>query len=204
MAVNILEMMRGCYGWPPSPLYDISSIKKDIGDLLPIEVTEAIIALHKQEGETYFAYLQRLALNPLARVVKLCDLTNNTSDMDLAKNQGSAKQAYVYNIAANYMQFRIDNPKEDISVEEFVRCTNLCSEANFQKINEIADSKDSLDEKGQEIRALKKRPAVHFPHLQAALRGVVSAKDILFKKDEQTYAHPRREEDAPLYSRSNV
>lgn len=181
---------------------NIDSIRKDLEGLLPEPVIKAVEALHKKEGEGYFKYLQRVAGNRLASVVKICDLNNNSSDMDLEKNKGSAKQAYVYTIAANYMKFRLENPKDDISVEDFVRRTGLCSDEVFKEIDEIAESKDTIDENGKIIKADKKLAATKFRHLKVALTGVVSAKDIL--EDSPDNANPRREEDPSLHPRPDV
>ncbi len=40
-------------------------------------VIEAVVALTKQEKESYEVYLERVAANPLAKVVKLADLKHN-------------------------------------------------------------------------------------------------------------------------------
>jgi len=181
---------------------DIDSIRDDLEGLLPEPVIKAVEALHKKEGEAYFDYLQRVACNRLAAVVKICDLNNNSSDMDLEKNKGSAKQAYVYTIAANYMKFRLENPKNDISVEDFVRRTELCSDEVFKEIDGIAESKDKIDENGKVIKAAKKVAAAKFLHLKLALTGVVSAKDIL--EDKPDNAHSRGKENPPLHPRPDV
>lgn len=50
-------------------------------DLRPVfgdEITDAVVALTRNDGEEYFAYIQRVKQNPLAVRVKLADLKHNT------------------------------------------------------------------------------------------------------------------------------
>jgi (p)ppGpp synthase/HD superfamily hydrolase len=44
---------------------------------LPVEVVEAVIALTRPPAETYEQYIERVALNDIAREVKLANLANN-------------------------------------------------------------------------------------------------------------------------------
>lgn len=48
----------------------------------PVEVTDAVFALTKTKGEGRLAAARRAAANPIARVVKLADVTDN---MDLSR-----------------------------------------------------------------------------------------------------------------------
>ena len=45
------------------------------------EIVEAVVALSKQEGETYKRFVRRAAENPLARMVKVADIEDNMSDL---------------------------------------------------------------------------------------------------------------------------
>jgi len=45
--------------------------------IYPQEVQDAIRTITRQEGEAYEAYIERVAQNPLARLVKLADLRLN-------------------------------------------------------------------------------------------------------------------------------
>lgn len=50
-------------------------------DLRPVfgdEITDAVVALTRNDGEEYFAYIRRVKQNPLAIRVKLADLKHNT------------------------------------------------------------------------------------------------------------------------------
>ncbi len=50
----------------------------------PESVVVAVEALTKRAGEDYLAFIDRLAADPLARVVKLADLADNLDDGRLA------------------------------------------------------------------------------------------------------------------------
>jgi len=50
-----------------------TSIAKKFGD----EIADAVYALSRGEEEAYEAFIDRCAANPIARVVKLADLTDN-------------------------------------------------------------------------------------------------------------------------------
>lgn len=193
---------------------NIESIREDLEGLVPEGVIDAVAALHKKEGENYFDYLKRVANNPLAAVVKLCDLKNNSEDMDLENNIGSSKQAIVYNIASNYMKFRLENPDLEMSVENYVEDYTGLTAEEFERINIIAESKDKIilgqDEESNpiivaDIKAAKKRPASDFSSLQAALIRVKlpSAKDV-FKEVDSFNAHSRGKENPPLHPRPDV
>ena len=50
-------------------------------DLLPVfgeEITEAVLAMSRRDGEDYFDFIRRAKQNPLARKVKIADLTHNS------------------------------------------------------------------------------------------------------------------------------
>ena len=44
----------------------------------PKEVTEALALMTHEKGTDYFEYVKRLAVNPIARMVKLSDLKHNS------------------------------------------------------------------------------------------------------------------------------
>ena len=62
---------------------------------MPEVVVEAVVALTKQPGETYDAFIDRVKTNPLAVRVKMADIGDNmnldrlekVTDEDLARNQ---------------------------------------------------------------------------------------------------------------------
>ncbi|NBA95572.1 GTP pyrophosphokinase [Pseudomonas sp. R5(2019)] len=70
----------------------------------PLKVLAALQALSKRPGESYEAFVERLADDPLARVVKLADLADN-SDLSRIAMPGPddlARQAK-YRQAADYL-----------------------------------------------------------------------------------------------------
>lgn len=157
-------------------------LENDLKGLLPDDVIEAVKCLHKKEGETYFQYLERNAANPIAALVKLCDISHNSSD---AGKKPTAKQAFVYTISANYVEYKLNHQNEHISVAEFVKRNNICSEEEFKKISEMAESD------------AKRRPASEFPDLLKALRNLTPVSEIFNKSKD--HANPRREESFTLH-----
>ena len=55
---------------------------EDLEEIFPREVTDAVALMTHPEGMPYLDYVRRLSKNPLAREVKLADLTHN---MDLSR-----------------------------------------------------------------------------------------------------------------------
>jgi (p)ppGpp synthase/HD superfamily hydrolase len=65
-------------------------------DNFPSPVAMAVLALTRKSPERYFDYIRRLAKNPIAKIVKLADLSDN---MDLTRGvfegQASLMERYV-------------------------------------------------------------------------------------------------------------
>lgn len=160
------------------------NVSEDLeGLLLRREVIDAIDALHKKDGETYFSYLERCASNKLACLVKLADIAHNSSDMGDAP---SAKQAFVYPISAGYVEWRLKNPRKGISVRDYVLQKNICLPEQFEEINRISETNE------------KKKKATEFPLLQSVKDSLVSVNDLIQRV--MTDANPRREEKAPVFT----
>lgn len=160
----------------------------DLEGLLPDPTIEAIKCLHKKNNESYFEYLERCADNPLAATVKLCDIYHNSLD---AGRDPAFKQAYVYPIAAAYVQYRLEHKNEKISVSEFVKrndisANGLSGEMLLEKIQEIADN--PVD---------KKKKASAFRDTLGVLKNLGTISNV-FDKEIINNAHPRRKEDASL------
>lgn len=159
-------------------------VSKDLeGLLLRREIIDAINALHKKDGETYFSYLERCASNKLACLVKLADIAHNSSDMG---DDPSAKQAFVYPISAGYVEWRLKNPGECLSVRDYVLQEKICSFEQFEEIYAINESDG------------KKKKATEFPLLQSVKDSLLSVRDLIQRV--MTDAHPRREENAPVFT----
>ncbi len=119
------------------------NLETDLDGLLPDEVIDAIKCLHKKDDDTYFEYIERIADNPLAATVKLCDLYHNSLD----DTTPSIKQTYTYPIAAAYLEYRLKNPPEKLTVMDFVAQNRVCSIKQFRDIIEATDiyRKDPLE-----------------------------------------------------------
>ena len=168
-------------------------MEKDLSGLLPAEVIEAVRCLHKKDGEAYFEYLERCTNNRLAAVVKLCDIYHNSSDMG---NVPNAKQAFVYPLSANYVEYRLRHPDEVLSVAAYCAQEKICDPAEFAEIHSIAESGENKSAKDSQ-NAAKKRPASDFPHLQIVMGKVKSVKEILLRAYTD-YANTRGEENLTL------
>ncbi len=60
------------------PEWTIEHLRQIFGD----EIADAVLALTKNKDQSYREYVERIKLNPLARLVKLADLKDN---MDLSR-----------------------------------------------------------------------------------------------------------------------
>ena len=49
-----------------------------LSDIFPKEVIEAVALLTHDDGTDYFAYVSAIGRNPIARAVKIADLTHNS------------------------------------------------------------------------------------------------------------------------------
>lgn len=56
---------------------DTDVTEQDLRPLFGDELTEAVVTMTHKEGEDYFDYIARIKKNPIARKVKLADLTHN-------------------------------------------------------------------------------------------------------------------------------
>ena len=70
-------------------LHDVlEDTEADLGELpaaFPDEIVDAVIAITKKNGEDYQQYLERVAANPLAKMVKIADIKHNLSDSPIVK-----------------------------------------------------------------------------------------------------------------------
>ncbi len=157
-------------------------LNEDLNGLLPDDVIEAIKCLHKQDDDTYFEYIERIANNPLAATGKICDLYHNSLDND----DPSIKQTYTYPIAAAYLEYSLGNPSEKLTVMDFVAQKGVCTIKQFRDIVEATDiyRKDPL-EKHQDRLGI--------------ISNVKPLKDYFKEEKLPDYAHSRRKENTPLY-----
>lgn len=71
----------------------------------PSDITDAVFALTRQEGESWDNYLARVKKNELARAVKLCDLTDNSdhSRLNREPTEKDIKRAEKYQNAIKFL-----------------------------------------------------------------------------------------------------
>jgi (p)ppGpp synthase/HD superfamily hydrolase len=63
-------------------LEDTQMTEEKLREEFPMEIVDAVVSMTHKRGETYPEYIQRVIKNPLAKRVKICDLTHN---MDLER-----------------------------------------------------------------------------------------------------------------------
>ena len=63
--------------WLHDTIEDTDIIEADLRPVFGDEITDAVVALTKTEGEDYFDYISRVIKNPLSARVKIADLTHN-------------------------------------------------------------------------------------------------------------------------------
>jgi hypothetical protein len=131
--------------------------ERDYVHLMPTEVVQCIVRLHKKDSQSYFDYIRNCACDERSAFVKYCDLRHNCSDATLEKS--SFKQKYIYPIAAAYMKAVLENPSvSDMSVKEFVVQNGICDATTFDAIDCISNGgKKGYDaQQSEEIENLLK------------------------------------------------
>ena len=68
--------------WLHDTLEDTSVTAADLAQMFPAHIVDAVQAVTRQPNEDYFAFVRRAGSNPIARAVKIADLTHN---MDLSR-----------------------------------------------------------------------------------------------------------------------
>ncbi|MBO6113680.1 MAG: GTP pyrophosphokinase [Lachnospiraceae bacterium] len=63
--------------WLHDTIEDTDITEADLRPVFGDEITDAVVALTKTEGEDYFDYISRVIKNPLSARVKIADLTHN-------------------------------------------------------------------------------------------------------------------------------
>jgi hypothetical protein len=159
-------------------------LQKDLQGLIPQEAIDAIRAIHKKDGETYFDYIQRVSINPYASFVKLCDLYHNSLD----DQEPSIKQKYIYPIAAAYLEYCSQNAKSRMTIKDFVLAQDICTAEQFYAITEASEK-------------YKKEPLARHEARLGEIRNVKCLRDYFQDDSEgsEINADPRREEKPTLY-----
>lgn len=79
-----------------------------IEDLFGDDVRDAVDCMTKRDGESYENYLQRIASNPVARSVKLADLTHNQSRLHFLKSTEKSRLEIKYGAAQKFLSSQCD------------------------------------------------------------------------------------------------
>jgi hypothetical protein len=159
-------------------------LQKDLKGLIPQEAIDGIEAIHKKDGEQYFEYIVRLSRNPYASFVKLCDLYHNSLD----DQEPSIKQKYIYPIAAAYLEYCSQNPKNGMTIKDFVIAQDICTSEQFDAITEASEK-------------YKKEPLARHQARLGEIRNVKCLRDYFQDDSEgsEINADARREEKPALY-----
>lgn len=91
----------------------------ELGALFPAEVVHAVEHLTRREvyGEHYNEYIKRVALNPIARAVKIADLKHNLSRISGLALGERARLSVRYEWALAFLQ-NFDYTNEELSANE--------------------------------------------------------------------------------------
>lgn len=104
---NLLRNPKATYGTVAVAfLHDVlEDTHVTAGELVTLgineDLVEAVIALTRNKGESYFSYIDRVKLNPIATMVKIADLHANLSNTD-----GESSRATRYRQALYELGFR--------------------------------------------------------------------------------------------------
>ena len=78
LAEQMTDEYTTCVALLHDVVEDTSVTLADLAQVFPAEVVEAVALLTHQPDTDYFAYVQKIGTNPLAKAVKLADLTHNS------------------------------------------------------------------------------------------------------------------------------
>ena len=80
--LHLAEQMTDEYSTCVALLHDVvedtSVTLEELIKVFPREVTDAVSLMTHKDGEPYLEYVARIKTNPIARAVKLADLTHNS------------------------------------------------------------------------------------------------------------------------------
>jgi len=80
--------------WLHDVVEDTTTTLDDLRDEgLPDDVVNAVDAITRRAGEQYAAYIERVRLNPIARIVKLADNAQNLADNEALRAVDPVKAA---------------------------------------------------------------------------------------------------------------
>lgn len=86
--IHLAEQMTDEYSVCVALLHDVVEdtpmTMEEIRKEFPLPVAEAVELLTHKEGTDYFAYIEKIAENPVARKVKMADIAHNSDETRMA------------------------------------------------------------------------------------------------------------------------
>ena len=80
--IHLAEQMKDEYTTCVALLHDVGEdtdvTLDDLGKIFPKEVVDAVALMTHADGLDYFDYVRKIRANPIAKAVKLADLTHNS------------------------------------------------------------------------------------------------------------------------------
>lgn len=78
LMAKVTDLHEQCVALLHDVIEDSDTTADDLrADGFPEEVVLAVVALSREEGETYAEFIERVVLNPLARRIKILDVEDN-------------------------------------------------------------------------------------------------------------------------------
>lgn len=111
----------------------------------PPKVLEAVDSLTRREGESYDDFIERVARDPLARVVKLADLADNSNEGRLALLEPEdAKKLRSKYARARELLLTTDEPETSSGGADpfVVDIANMTDEEIYELVERILDMQD--------------------------------------------------------------
>lgn len=92
--LHLAEQMTDEYTTCAALLHDVAEdtavTLEQLAQIFPKEIMDALCLLTHKDGTDYYAYVEQIKANPIARTVKLADLTHNS---DRTRMAGIADEA---------------------------------------------------------------------------------------------------------------
>lgn len=94
LAEQMTDEYTTCVALLHDVVEDTSVTLEQLAEIFPKEVVDAVALLTHEKGTDYFAYVKKIRTNPIARTVKLADLTHNCDQSRLEQPNLQAIQRW--------------------------------------------------------------------------------------------------------------
>ena len=94
LAEQMADEYTTCIALLHDVMEDTDVTRAELAAEFPREIMEALDLLTHEKGVPYFEYVERIKTNPLARIVKLADLTHNTDKTRLPEGDPNAQRRW--------------------------------------------------------------------------------------------------------------